>query len=89
MAVPGHQSLDIGQLVERFPQDAALVARLLAEDEGFRNLCEDFVLAKTTLFQLETLQRERELTKIAEYRQIVAELENEIVEVLRCAKQAQ
>jgi crotonobetainyl-CoA:carnitine CoA-transferase CaiB-like acyl-CoA transferase len=83
---PGRPSLDIGPLQERFPSDGALVAQLLAESDSFRSLCEDFILAKTTLIKLERFQREREAAKIAEYHQLVAELENEIAEALRCAK---
>ena len=89
MIDPGRQSLDIGRLLARFPCDAALVARLVGEDDAFRSLCEDFVLAETALVQFEALQREQETTKIAEYRQLVAELENDIAEALQHAKRSQ
>jgi hypothetical protein len=77
---------DLAQLLERFPSEAALVTRLLAEDDGFRTVCEDFVLARRTLEQLEAFQREVQRTKVAEYRQLVADLEREISQALQHAK---
>jgi hypothetical protein len=76
----------VSQLLERFPEDAALVARMFVESDGFRGMCEDLVLAKSTLVELESFQRGREPTKIAEYRQLVADLEGEIAEAIKNAK---
>jgi hypothetical protein len=61
--------------------------RLLVENDTFRTLCEDLALARAMLVKLESFQSKRETAKIAEYHQLAAELENEISEVLRCAKQ--
>jgi len=77
----------MGQLLERFPSDAPLMERLLVENDTFRTLCEDLALARAMLVKLESFQSKRETAKIAEYHQLAAELENEISEVLRCAKQ--
>ncbi len=86
----GRESMpfDVDQVLKRFPGDAAIVTRLLAESDSFRTACEDLFLAKATLGELEALQPGREAARIAEYRGIVAELENEIAKAVRDAKQA-
>jgi len=88
VTVPERLPFDMSQLLERFPGDAALIGRLLVQDDAFRNVCEDFVLAKSTLVKLDTFQRRQQAAKIAEYRQLVAELEDEIAEALKHAKQS-
>jgi hypothetical protein len=79
---------DIAQVLERFPGDAALIGRLVVENEIFRAACEDYVLAKSTLIDLEQLQQTMEPMEVADYRSLVAELEREIGEALRNAKQS-
>jgi proline racemase len=86
VAEPRCSLFDVGQLLQRFRDDAALVARMLVESEGFRSMCEDLVLARSTLVELESFQREREPTKIAEYRQLVADLEGEVAGAIKNAK---
>lgn len=90
MIPPEHIALDAGQLVGRFPREAALIAHLLAQDEAFRSMCEDWVLAKGALAaQLEKVQSAQESAKIADYRRLVAELEDEIVDALDHAHRSQ
>lgn len=85
MSETGRPPSDVGQVLKFFPEDAALVARMYAESPDFRSICEDLILADRALVRLETLQRGREPAKIAEYRQLVAELRKEILEALdRC-----
>ncbi len=88
MTAPERLPFDMGQLLERFPGDAVLLAHLIDQSEDFRNVCEDLFLAKSTLIRLEAFQRERQPTKIAEYRQLVAELESEIAEAIDHAKRS-
>ena len=88
VTAPERLAIDMNQLLERFPDDAALVAFLLVQSEAFRNLCEDLILAKSALANLDRFQRQQQAAKIAEYRQLVAELENEIAEALEHAKQS-
>ena len=76
------------QFLERFPIDKALLSRLLAENENVRNLCEDLALAKSTLGALEKFQKEQEVSRIVEYRELVADLEKEITSALEHAKQS-
>jgi hypothetical protein len=80
--------LDANQLLEWFPGEATLVTRLLVESDAFRNLCEDLVLARDTLMRLESFQGQQEPLRIAEYRQVIAELESEVAEALQHAKQS-
>jgi hypothetical protein len=89
MIAPG-VPLDADQLVGRFPREAALIARLLVADDAFRSMCEDWVLAKDALAaQLKKTQSERDPTKISDYRRLVAELEEEIVDALDHASRSQ
>jgi len=86
---PEYAPLDADQLVGRFPQEAALIARLLVQDDAFRTMCEDWVLAKSVLAaQLERIQSEQQPAKIADYRRLVAELEDEIMDALAHAGQS-
>jgi hypothetical protein len=85
---PEQVPLDTDQLVGRFPRQAALIVRLLVQDEAFRAMCEDWVLAKSALAtQLEGIQSDQHPAKIADYRRLVAELEEEILDVLAHAGQ--
>lgn len=89
MATPERAPFDMSQLIELFPSNAVLVGRLLVESDAFRNACEDLLLAKHTLAKLEALQGERQPTKIAEYQQLVVELENEVAKALEYARHSQ
>jgi hypothetical protein len=87
--MPGRAAspVDTSQLLERFPEDAALVIRLLVEDEVFRSVCEDYTLARVTLARLNETHPVREPPELVEYRRLVADLEREIAGALRNAKQ--
>ena len=84
-----HLPPDTDQLVGRFPEEAGVIARLFVQNEAFRAMCEDWVLAKSALAALlERAQSEQEPTKIADYRRLVAELEDEIMDALAHATQS-
>jgi crotonobetainyl-CoA:carnitine CoA-transferase CaiB-like acyl-CoA transferase len=87
VTIPERLPIDMNQLLARFPDDAALIALLLIQSDAFRNLCEDLILAKSTLDNLDKFQRQQQAAKIAEYRQLVTELEKEIADALEHAKQ--
>lgn len=89
MAIPARAPFDMGPLMELFPSDAVLAARLFVESDAFRNACEDLLLAKHTLARLEALQGEPQPAKVAEYRQLVVELENEVEKAIGHARRAQ
>lgn len=74
------------QVLESFPGHEALVRRLASENEGFRGLCEDLALARTTLDRLSALaDTERNAAILSDYRSVVADLENDIAAALRRA----
>jgi hypothetical protein len=86
MMGPAGRPIDITQTVRRFPEDADLVARLVAEDETFRTICEDYNLALMTLHGLEAQHQTRDSAAIADYRALILELEREIGGGLEHAK---
>jgi hypothetical protein len=81
--------LDLAQVLARFPDRAALVAQLANGSETFRSLCEDYVLASTTLARLSSAgEAERRSPIVEDYQLIVAELEKEIAATLSDAAAA-
>lgn len=64
------------------PDRADEIARLAAQSEPFRSLCEDYALAVSTLRQLETENREQDAERMVEYRELIGELERELSESL-------
>lgn len=89
MAAEERVPVDMDQLFSRFPGESAILARLLAVDDAFRNVCEDYSLAEATLAKLERFQGPQELQRIAEYRQIILELAGEIAKAIESAKRTQ
>jgi hypothetical protein len=89
MAADERLPVDMDQLFHRFPGEAVLLVRLLAADDAFRNVCEDYTLAEGTLARLERIQGPQELPRIAEYRQLVAELVSELARAIESAKRTQ
>ena len=82
MSDAGHPPFDMKRLQEFFPDDATLVARMHSENATFRSICEDLMLAHGALVRLESLKHKQQPSAIAEYRQLVAELRNEILRAL-------
>lgn len=79
--------VELGHVLERFPDRAALVRQLVLVDATFASICEDYALASATLARLEALPpAEQAGTEIADYRTLVADLEREIAEALRNAE---
>ena len=87
MPGPTASPVDTTQLLGRFPEDTALIIRLLAENEVFRSVCEDYTLARVTLARLKGTHQAHETPELVEYRRLVADLEREIAGALRNAKQ--
>ena len=89
MPEPEASRLDLTQVLERFPDRAALIGRLLGESDAFRGLCEDFALARSTLARLLSVaEHERNVPVISDYESVVAELESDIATALRRADAA-
>lgn len=68
----------------QFPADLALLSKLVAEDEGFSALCDDFALTIETLQKLEGANAADDdvAARKAEYRTLARELKQEIASVL-------
>jgi hypothetical protein len=64
-------------ILVRFAADSALITQMVAEDEGFRCLIEDCVLAHNTLRRLKH-QKPRNQATITEYETILQDLEDEV-----------
>lgn len=67
--------------IERFPEQAHLIGRLVEQSEMFRSLCEDHQLAVETL---DTLVASRPMDDkiVHEYRTLVVDLEVDIATAL-------
>jgi len=79
--------LDLSALLQRFPEHSTLLRRRVLEDVVFRELCEDYALARLTLDALNGAQTAAgQAERIAEYIGIVEELELEISESLMSAR---
>jgi hypothetical protein len=69
-------------LASRFPQHASSIRRLQARDPVFRSICDDYGEAQRALEHWETAGQVAP-ERVAEYRQIVAELEAEVLAILQ------
>ena len=79
-------SFDFSAVLRRFPEQSNLVRRRILEDLAFRELCEDYALARLTLDHLNDVPTAaKQADRIAEYVGIVEELEVEISEALTSA----
>ena len=72
-------------LVRRFPQHAATICRLRGQDASFRSICEDYGEAQRALKHWEAAAPAAP-ERVAEYRQILSELEAEVLAVLKGAE---
>jgi hypothetical protein len=76
---------DLALVLGRFPQVTLLIRQRFMADQGFRGLCEDYALARETLARFRTMPNAEQRPEIAEYVAIIADLENEIIVVVRDA----
>lgn len=67
---------------ERFAEESDAVARLIVADETFRTVCEDYVIARTTLAGFQKTAADERRAEIADYTTLVAELEHELTALL-------
>lgn len=67
---------------KRFPEESETIALLMAEDPEFRAICEDYDdCFHAWQYWAQSKEPEAE-TRVNEYRTLIKELENEIVEAL-------
>jgi hypothetical protein len=68
-------------LARRFPQHASKIRRLRARDPDFRSICDDYDDAQRALKHWEAASQAAP-ERVAEYRQIVEELEAEALAII-------
>lgn len=86
MTGPEKLRLDLAKIIERFPGDGALIRRLALKDEAFRGICEDYVLACASLSWFEARSGAKERPEVADYRSVIAGLEEEVAQLLQQAR---
>jgi hypothetical protein len=77
--------LDLIRVVERFPGYGALIRRLVLQDKAFRELCEDYLAACSSLAWFEASTESR--PEVAEFTLLIQQLEEEISNALDSARQ--
>lgn len=71
----------IEALARRLPQHVSTICRLQARDAGFRSICDDYGEAQRALKHWESASQAAP-ERVAEYRQILQELEAEALAIL-------
>lgn len=69
--------------IERFPDFAAPIQDLFHDDQSFREMCGDYVVALEALQRWQASDGPHKAARIEEYRELVTALENEMVAALR------
>lgn len=78
--------LNLTVIIERFPGNGALIRRLALKDEVFRAICEEYALACGSLSWFEARPDASERPEIADYKSVIAGLEDEIAQFLQNAR---
>ena len=73
----------LAQAAARFPEAAAALRRLALRDPEFREICEEYALARESLAGFEARPDAAERPEIGDYRVMIVEIENEIHRRLR------
>jgi hypothetical protein len=69
-------------VIQRFPQHELTIERLVRTSDSFRSMCDDYAVGVEALGQWERATDPRGAARIAELRESLAELEQEILEAL-------
>ena len=73
----------LAHAVARFPEAAAALQKLALTNPEFREICEEYALARRSLAGFEARLDAAQRPEIGDYRTVIAELENEIDRYLR------
>ena len=76
----------LAQAVARFPQAAARLRGMALVDPAFREVCEEYALARASLAGFEARLDAAERPEVGDYRTVIAELEGEIAWMLKEAE---
>ena len=77
---------DLSTVIARFPEDHELIHRLVLIDETFQGMCDEYALAQTSLAWLAARDDGPNSAEVADYLTVIAELENEIDQILQRAR---
>lgn len=69
-------------VIERHPEQAGLIRRLLVAKSEFRQLCEDYLLLREMIAELEARTSTDQHEMRSEYAQLSTELEHDIAQAL-------
>jgi hypothetical protein len=69
-------------LITRFPEHELAIERLVRTNETFRAMCEDYAMGVEALRRWERATDPKRAVRIAELQDVLAELEDEMLEVL-------
>ena len=75
----------ITAVVSRFPRHELAIRRLYSRDDTFREICEDYTEALRALQHWQSAGSSSD-PRIGQYRELVSELESEILNVLEGSK---
>jgi hypothetical protein len=76
----------LDQAVARFPDAAPRLHGMALTDPAFRDICEEYALARESLARFEARPDAAERPEISDFRTVIAELEGEIDRMLREAR---
>ena len=82
---PVSTRLDLDKVLERFPEYGTLIRRLVLQDRTFRELCEDYLAACSSLAWFQSAEEAR--PEVAEFELLIQQLEEEISSALERARQ--
>jgi hypothetical protein len=70
-------------IIKRFPEHELAIERLVRKNEDFRSMCEDYAVGVEALRRWERATDPKRSARIAELRESLAELEEEMLEELK------
>jgi hypothetical protein len=73
-------------VIKRFPEHELAIERLVRTSESFRSVCEDYALGVEALGRWESATDLKRAASIAELRESLTELEEEILEALAASR---
>ena len=76
---------DLDQVLARFPDRAETIRRLYLANDGFRSACADHGLALAALSAFEARPDSGSRPEVAEYRQLIRDLESELAALIAAA----
>jgi hypothetical protein len=73
----------LAQAVARFPEASARLLGMALVDPAFREICEEYALARASLAGFEARLDAAERPEVGDYRTLIAELESEIARMMK------